>query len=166
MAVLTLRSAQEPVSGAVYNPRLYAFDQIGKVRYAYGSIAALAAAGDIGTTLDVVRIPQGRVRVLPFLSYIWTSAYGAARTLDLGFRAYIGSDGKTAVAEAGTQLVAAKDVSAALAASQISTVSHIDFFSQRSSDEASKGPIVFGTMAGGTIPIAATFEIMLAYIQN
>lgn len=166
MAILALRSTQEPVRGSVYNPRLYAFDQIAKVRYAYASVPAVAVAGDIATTLDLLRIPQGRVRVLPFLSYLWCSAWGASRTLDLGFRAYYGSDGKTVVAEAATQLKAAKDVSAALAASQIDTASHIDFYSQASVDEKDKGPILFGTVAGGTIPVNATLEIQLAYMQN
>lgn len=166
MAVLTLRSTQEPVSGGVYDPRLYAFDQIAKVRYARGSITVGAAAGDIGSTIDLLRIPQGRVRVIPHLSKIWCSAFGAARTLDLGFRAYYGSDGKTAVAEAGTQLAAAIDVSGALAASIINTTEKIDFFSQASVDEKTKGPILFGTVAGGTIPAAATLAVWLAYMQN
>lgn len=166
MSIINVRSLQEPVGGAVYNPRLYAFDQIAKVRYAYASVAAIPVLGDIGTTVDLCRIPQGRVRVLPFLSYLWCSAWGSSRTLDLGFRAYYGSDGKTVVAEAATQMKAAKDVSSALAASQIDTASHIDFYSQASVDEKSKGPILFGTVAGGTMPAGATLEIQLAYMQN
>ncbi len=166
MAILAIRSAQEPLLGGVYNPRLYAFDQIAKVRYAYGSVAALAAAADIDSTMDLVRIPQGRVRVLPFLSRIWTSAYGAARTLDIGVRAYIGSDGKTAVAEDADQFANDTDVATALTNAVMGTVSHIDFFSQCSVDDRTKGPLVFATIAGGTIPIGGTFEIMLAYMQN
>lgn len=166
MAVLAIRSIQEPVGGGDYSNRLYAFDQIAKERIAYATIVPPVAAGDILTTIDLLRIPQGRVRILPYKSHVWCSAWGAARTLDLGFRAYLGSDGKTAVAEAGTQLVNAKDVSGALAASQISTVSHIDFFSQASVDEKSKGPILFGTVRGDTIPIGATLEVILTYLQN
>lgn len=167
MAVLALRSVQEPVtSGVSQGPRLYAFDQIAKERITYGNLAAVAVAGDIGTTIDLVRLPQGRVRLLPYKSYLWCSAFGVARTLDLGFRAYYGSDGKTLVAEAGTQLKAAKDVSGALAASQIDTTSHIDFYSQGSSDDKQKGPILFGTVGGGTIPIGATLEVMLTYLQT
>lgn len=166
MAVLALRSVQEPVGGAVLSPRLYAFDQIAKERIVYANLTAVAVAGDILTTIDLLRIPQGRIRILPYKSHVWCSAWGAARTLDLGFRAYYGSDGKTLVAEAGTQLVNAKDVSGALAASQISTVSHIDFYSQASQDERSKGPILFGTVRGDTIPIGATLEVVLTYLQN
>ncbi len=166
MAILAIRSAQEPVAGAVYNPRLYAFDQIAKVRYAYGSVAALAAAADIASTMDLVRIPQGRVRVLPFLSRIWCSAYGSSRVLDIGTRAYIASGGNTVVAESANQFANDTDVSAALANAVMGTVSHIDFYSQCSVDEKTKGPMIFATIAGGTIPIGGTFEIMLAYMQN
>lgn len=162
----SLRSAQEPVGGGVYNPRLYAFDQIAKVRYAYGSLAALAEAAADGSTVDMVRIPQGRVRVLPFLSRVWTSAYGSSRVMDFGFRAYYGSDGKTVVAEAANQMKNDLDVSGALAAAVIDTASHIDFYSQGSVDDKQKGPMLFVTVAGGTIPIGGTLEIMLAYMQN
>ena len=166
MAVLSLRSVQEPIRGSVYDPRLYAFDQIGKVRFAYGNVVNGGAAGDIGTTIDLLRIPQGRVRVLPHLSVMWCSAWGAARVLDLGWRAYYGSDGKTVVAEDAVGLVNDKDVSGALNASQLSTAQPIDFFSQASVDERDKGPMLFGTVAGGTIPAAATLAVLLAYIQN
>lgn len=166
MAVLALRSNQEPVRGAVYNPRLYAFDQLGKLRFARGTLAAVAVAGDAETTIDLCRIPQGRVRVFPHLSVMWCSAWGAARVLDLGFRAYYGSDGKTVVAEDATQIINNKDVSAALSASALATIQPIDFYSQASVDERDKGPMLFGTVQGGTIPVNATLDVLLAYMQN
>lgn len=165
MAVLTLRSAQQtPQYGGDLANRLYPMDEGGKLRILRASIAALAAAGDIGTTIELCRIPQGRSRLLPYMSRLWTTAYGAARVLDIGVRAYYGSDGKTVVAENANQIANDIDVSAALAASMIDPTSHIDYFAQASVDERDKGPMIFATIAGGTIPVGATLEAMFVFI--
>lgn len=165
MAILSLRSVQQPTGAGVSSgPRLYAYDELAKKRYAYGNLAAVAVAGDIATIIGMCRIPQGRVRILPWASYIWCSAWGAARTIDIGLEAYYGSDGKTLVAAAPTQLKAAKDVSGALAASQIDTASHIDVFSQGALSDRAKGPLVTFTVGGDTVPVNATAEIMLAFL--
>lgn len=158
-------STQEPsAGGSVYNPRLYGFEQGGKLRFTRGTMEAIAAAKAVDSTINLCRIPQGRVRVLPHLSVMWCSAWGAARVLDLGFRSYYGSDGKTLVAEAPTQIINNKDVSSALNASVLATIQPIDFYSQCAGDDKSKGPMLFGTVQGDEIPIGATLDVLLAYL--
>jgi hypothetical protein len=84
----------------------------GRMRIAYFKFTQGAAAGDANSTAELVRLPQGSVRVIGHLSKIAFSAFGAARTLDIGTRAYKDLDG-VAVAEAAQAFASAVDVSAA-----------------------------------------------------
>lgn len=128
----------------------------GKLRYAHFTYVA-AAQNDITSTIELVKLPAGRVRVLPTRSAIKCSAYGGGATMDFGCRAYVASDGKTAVAENGTDFVATKDVSGALVDSAIGVSSmKKDYFS-------ATGITVFATVRGLNMPIAATLEGWIAY---
>lgn len=129
----------------------------GKIRYAHFTVPAIAAQGDITSTIELVNLPAGRVRILPTESKIKCSAYGVSATMDFGLRAYVASDGKTAVAEAGTDLVATKDMSSALVASAIgASAMKKDYFS-------AKGLTVFATVRGAAMPANATLEGWIAY---
>lgn len=129
----------------------------GKGRRAFFTVPAIAAAGDITSTIELCNLPHGRVRILPLASRINCSAYGASATMDFGVRAYVASDGKTAVAELGTDLVATKDMSAALVGSSIGATSiKKDYFS-------ATGLTVFATVRGAAMPISATLEGYIEY---
>lgn len=69
------------------------------------------AAGDANSTIEVYRIPAGGTVDLALSPIVFT-AYGAARVLSFGYRAYTEQDG-TAIAVALTGLFSGLDVSAA-----------------------------------------------------
>lgn len=159
MAVLALKSIQE-TDGVRKTP----YDDHSKLRYQYFELAPVAVAGDINTTIDLCELPPGPVRLLPHLSRIKTSAWGASRTLDIGHRAYQVKDPIAGIyteeAEAGTAFVAAKDVSAAVANDAWSaTVLKYDMYSKQ-------GIMLFATVKGGTIPVGATLSGFAAYLYE
>ena len=161
MAVLTLKSTEKTLNDAKLSDNTGQANRTwpaegAKVRLAHFTVAALAAANDITGTIELCNLPHGRVRVLPGMSHLNCSAFGAAATMDFGLRAYVASDGKTAVAEAGTDLVATKDMSAALTDSRIGASVKKDYFS-------ATGLVVFATVRGAAMPAGATLEGYIAY---
>lgn len=140
--------------------RAYPIDKSGKLRFNYFSMPAVTVASDAGSTINLCRLPPGRVRMLPWLNRIWTSAFGASRVFDLGYRAFEKEDG-TEEAESANALLNDLDISSAVNGSVMATntLAKYDFFSR-------KGVIIFGTVAGGTIPVAATLQGYVAYIHE
>lgn len=140
--------------------RRYPIDDHGKLRFQYGSVDALTVALNIADQIDIVRLPPGRIRVLPWLSRISTSAWGAARTLSFGNRAYsTRPPDQTLEPELGTTFLNALDVSAAVNAAAFGTTLKFDMYSRTEIT-------LFATIAGGTMPVGATLAIMLAYIYE
>lgn len=162
MAVLALRSTENSLAQGKLqdntNPRFRTWPaEGGKFRLAHFTVPALAAQNDITGTIELVGLPHGQVRILPTMSQIKCSAYGASATMDFGIRAYVASDGKTTVAENGTDLAAVKDMSGALTGSPIGTTAmKKDYFS-------AQGMVVFATVRGANMPAAATLEGWIAY---
>lgn len=156
MAVLALTSTQK--DGVT---RKRPFDTQGKLRFAYFSLPAVAVAGDIGTTIDLCDLPPGAVRILPWLSQLSVSAWGASRTLSIGHRAYAKLDDPyTSEAESSNAFVSALSVATALTTDAWSaTVMKYDVFSKA-------GVTIFATVAGGTIPVGATMDGLVAYIYE
>jgi hypothetical protein len=142
--------------------RRYPTEDHGKLRFLYGKVTQGAAAGDIGSTMIIGRLPPGRVRVLPYLSRYKASAWGAARTLSIGHAAYFDQTGvgDTGEPAAPAAFASAVDVSAATDAA-FPTLAGMKF------DMYSRNGIeINATVAGGTIPVAATLEVCLAYITE
>lgn len=156
MAVLALTSTQKDGT-----TRKRPFDTQGKLRFAYFALPAVAVAGDINTTLELCDLPPGAVRILPWLSRLTTSAWGASRTLSVGHRAYAKLDDPyTQEAESASAFISALDVSSAVAnVAWSSTVQKYDVFSKA-------GVTLFGTVAGGTIPVGATMSGLVAYLYE
>ena len=159
MAVLALTSIQK--DGVT---RKYPTDKHGKLRMDYFEIVPVVVFGDIGTTIELCDLPPGRVRLLPWESRIKTSAFGAARTLSIGHRAYQKIDPTTITVtdepESVNAFVSALDVSAAVNnVAWGATVVKYDMFSKA-------GITIFATVAGGTIPVAATVQGLVAYIYE
>lgn len=69
-------------------------------------------AGDANSTIALVDVPAGIYRYLVFLSRIYYSAFGTARTMDVGWDAYTNVDG-TAVLADEDGIHSAQDVAAA-----------------------------------------------------
>lgn len=140
--------------------RKFPIDDHGKVRMQYGSVAALTVAYAANDQIELFKLPPGRKRILPCLSRVSCSAFGAARTLDLGYRAYSTRPSDTAdEVEDGDAFIDGMDVSAALNAAAMSTVLKYDMYSRTE-------VTVFATILGGTMPIGATLQILMAYLYE
>jgi hypothetical protein len=100
-------------------------------------------------------IPPGIYRLHRDLSFIRFSAFGAGRTLSIGWEAYLDKDGTT-VAASAAGLNSAADVSAAgvLNVGTVITVGYKDF-------ESRNGIWISSTVAVATIPVGATIDGML-----
>lgn len=140
--------------------RKFPIDDHGKLRFQYGSVAALTVALPAADTIDLFRLPPGRVRVLLNLSRYSTSAFGAARLLSIGHRAYSTRPPDIAAeVENATAFLNGADVSAAVAAGVMSTTLKYDLYSRTE-------VTVFATIAGGTMPIGATLQVLMAYLYE
>jgi len=128
----------------------------GKVRYAHFTLPATTVTGDDGSSVDLVNLPHGQVRVLPAECRMKCSALGASRVMDLGVRAYVASDGKTAVAAILNDFVNDRDVSAA-------TDTHFGLTDVKKDYFSATGLTISALVTGGTIPIGATMEGYIAY---
>jgi len=126
-----------------------------KIRLAHFTFVNGATVGDDGSSVNLVKLPAGKVRVLPILSYIAVSALGASRVMDLGVRAYVASDGITAVAAILNDFVNDRDVSSATAAN-FGTSLKKDYFS-------ATGITICALITGGTLDAAETMEGYVAY---
>lgn len=150
MAVLAGKSTQETNRAA--GKKMNATEQQGNhfsmdADYVHG-----AAAGDIGSTVDLWFIPPGRYWAMLAQSLLERTALGAARTFAIGFRAYTDDQG-VAVAESANAFDAALDYSGAG-----SSVLGADIAAKSAKKKlfaTSTGVVIFATVAGGTIPAAA-----------
>lgn len=138
--------------------RKHPIDDHGKLRYAYAKVTAAEALAANGT-MALFYLPPGRKRVLPQMSRITTSAFGAGRTLDLGHAAYTKAAPATQEAEDVDAFLDGKDVSAAVTADALGDALKYDMYS---TDEV----LVFATVLGGTMPANATVEVLLAYLYE
>lgn len=123
----------------------------GLVHFAYFKHTQVGA-GAIGSTVALRKMPAGRVRILGTMSRVNNSAFGASRTLGVGHTGYQGVDG-VAVAAAASLLLSAGDVAAA------GGLPLVGF----PVIESMAGFTLLATVAGGTIPDAATLEGVIAY---
>lgn len=110
MAVVTENSVEYAVQVAGDGSRNHANLQHGKKRIAVFHHTQ-AAAGDVNSKINLCNLPFGPVRVLGV--HVNSSAFGAARTLDIGHTGYTGMDG-VAVVAAEDAFVSALDISGAV----------------------------------------------------
>ena len=68
--------------------------------------------GDANSTIAICDLPAGTFRYMAFLSKVYHSAFGTARTMDIGWDAYVEEDG-TVVAADEDGIASAQDVAAA-----------------------------------------------------
>lgn len=133
----------------------------GRLRVAYFSHTQ-SGAGDAGSTVDLVKLPAGRIRVMTDLCKIANSAFGAARTLDVGYQAYTAKDGTTTAADPDALTTAVIDVSAA-ATNFLATAAGADPTLYINSRD---GVTIDCVVAGGTIPDAATLYGVIVYMKD
>ena len=151
MAVLNTVAAQ-----LVEGYRRYPIDDHGKLRVQYFSLPEITVAGDANSTFDLARMPPGRVRIYPYLSGIVSSAWGAARTLDIGHGAYnraVGEDDEVADVDAFADGL---DIAAAGFDFFNAAVLKFDVYARREW-------MVTAIVLGGTMPIGATLQGNIVY---
>lgn len=141
--------------------RRYPVDDHGKLRMQFFNVPALTVAVPQNGTIGLFWLPPGRKRILPGLSRITGSAFGAARTLDIGHDGYAARPSGTATAEVADPdaFIDGMDVSAAVAGAAWSTVLKYDLYSI---DEI----LVYATVLGGTMPVGATLSGYCAYLYE
>lgn len=157
MAILNYLSVQETPD---YRKR--PTDDHGKFRIQFFSVPAanVTVIGDADSTFQLCDLPSGAVRVLPCLSRITTSAFGAARTLDLGHRAYQTRPPDNAnEPENPTAFITDMDISGAVNAAAFSTVLKYDVYSMA-------GVSIYARVQGGTVPIGASLSGFITYIYE
>jgi len=163
MAVTTETSTQRsnPIaSPPVMNP---AYEDHGRLRVKAFTFTQGAAAGDATSTQGLVKLPPGKGRVYLGLSLLENSAFGASRTLDVGYAAHTQTDG-TAVAADPNAFDNAIDVSSLASAALGSDVAAA---SGKMWEFDSKAGIDIGAVvAGGTIPAGATLTGYIVYSQD
>lgn len=143
--------------------RKYPIDDHGKLRIEEFQISALAVALAAGDQIDLFKFAPARKRLLPNLSRIACSAFGAGRTLHIGHRAYqsrpLSMSGAVLEAENATAFVNALDVSGALNSAVWSTVLKYDMSSV---DEIT----VFAQVNVNTMPIGATLSGFAIFVYE
>lgn len=118
--------------------------------------------GDAGSDADLIKLPPGRQRLLLRPSIIAWGIFGAARVMDIGYRAYEKLDGTT---EAAVLNVFDDDVDVAAAGaaamgSDYTPEPKTFVFTSKT------GVTLCATIAGGTWPIGITLEGYFKAISN
>lgn len=124
------------------------------------------AAGDIGSTIGFIDLPAGRWHFVGDLSSIEADAMGAARTLSIGWAAYIdGTDNTTTIAASTAGLDSAIDVSGAVHQIGLGRALAAGTGRRKVFSVGVGGCRIFGTMAGGTIPDTTKINGHLAFYK-
>lgn len=148
--------------------RRYPIDDHGKLRFAWARVNNdTAAIGDDGSYADIFKLPPGRKRIVPWLSRYKVSgvAFGAARVMKIGHRAYYDRSDVSQAAQAENDSAIVSGVSVAAAAQGFITggaagdIFKYDIFSR---EEVG----IFLTVTGGTWPIGSIIEIAMAYLYE
>lgn len=161
MAVVNQNSDQVALGVASPAEFVDVSEWAGRTRRAYFSLTQ-SGAGDATSIQSLVHLPAGRIRIMIKESYIANSAFGAARTLDVGYAAYTGKDGVAVAADPDALTDAVIDVSAA-ATNNLAAAAGADptlFINSRD------GVDIESVVAGGTIPDAATLYGCIVYMKD
>lgn len=162
MAVTAQKSTQVGKIEATPLDALKTDELHGRLRIAFFDFAQ-DGAGDANSTVDLVKLPPNS-RLLKNVSRIGHSAFGAARTLDIGLEAYTKQD-STAVAAAIDTIQDGLDVAAAGANVALGVGTNADDNPTIDLDNRD-AVIVQAKVLGGTIPDAATLEGYLIYVVD
>lgn len=163
MAVTAEKSTQVTNQEAA-NAHLEPNEASGRLRIGYFDFTQGAAAGDANSTVDLAYMPAGRVRVISKLSFITCSAFGSARTLNIGYTAHTDQAGDSvnadedAVAD-GLDVSAAADLQMGLstAAGVAATTLLLN---------GRDRVLLQAKCLGGTLPAAATLNGFFVYVND
>lgn len=132
----------------------------GEMVYFYVNFTQSAAIGDANSTADLVILPPGKWRYIADASKLFYSAFGAARTLDVGYGSYTEPDGDIiAAAQAAIDLT--KDVAAAGSYSPGGALTADGTLLLNS-----KTPItIYATCKAATLQAGSTIKGLLAFMR-
>lgn len=134
----------------------------GRMRIAYFEFTQGAAAGDAGSFAYMVTLPAGNNRLLLPLSRLAFSAWGTARTMDLGWLAYTDLSGGTAVAADPNGLDDGVDVSSAGSVNPGGTIG-----THETKQFDSQGVVTLTAQCNdGTLPAAGTLSGYWIYVHD
>lgn len=134
-------------------------DDHGKVRIQY-FIVDVEVAGDADSEIELCDLPPNAVRVIPNMSYIESSAFGAGRTLDIGHRAYRTTSDYAVEPqdEDFTAFAENLDIAAAGTTKLSDKLKH---------DTYSKGEVrVVARVQGGSVPVGAKLQGYIVYVYE
>lgn len=137
----------------------------GKIRVQYFNVPAVEVEGDAETTIDLCDLPPGKIRVIPVLSHIKHSAFGAGRTLDIGHRVYQKRDNAEEDEEAENLDAFCDGLDVAAAANGVGLGANLSIATKY--DLYSKGGVrVTAQVKGASIPVGATLSGFIAYVHE
>lgn len=123
--------------------------------------------GPAGSTMELVRLPAGNVRILAAECLITHDLFGAGRELDIGLRAYSQPDG-TAIPEDADALV--NGINVAAAGTQFWTADPLGVALDQPDDSglirSKSGVSVFATVLNNTIPAGTKLTGYVTYVQD
>jgi hypothetical protein len=162
MAVTAQKSTQVGKMEATPLTALKPDELHGRLRIAYFNFTQ-DGAGDANSTVDLVKLPPN-ARLLKSSSVLTHSAFGASRTLDIGYTAYNTQAG-TAVVAAIDVIMDGLDVSAAGANVTLGVGTNADNIP--TIDLNNRDFVVLqAKVLGGTIPNGATLEGYIPYVVD
>jgi len=144
--------------------RRYPIDDHGKLRYAYGKVTSPVGGVAANSTLALLWLPAGRKRLIMPMSYIAWGVFGAGRTLDVGYDAFMKRPPGEAVEAADPDaLIDGLDVAAAGQRQWGLTAAAVPMkYDMYSLNEV----LIYATVLGGTFPAGITVEVLLAYLYE
>lgn len=160
MAVTTQKSTQVTNMDATPPTIMDTTSLHGRMRVAY-FLHTQDGAGDATSTVDLVKLPAGKGRILIRSSWLASSAFGSSRTLDIGYVAHTDNSGD-AVAVDVDGLLDGLDNSSATAAMLGTGTNALDTYLYDSNAPLTIQAVV----AGGTIPDTATLEGYIVYVLD
>ena len=161
MAATAQKSTQLSNPDELPEVKNYVRDIGAKVRIAYFDFVQ-DGAGDANSTVDLVKVPSGRVRILTSLSHIVVSDLGTGTTMDIGHTGWTKHDGtsQTAVVDAfadGLDTDGAALTVAPGSASWLNSGLIID---------SKEGTTIQAKVLGAGIANAETISGWIAYVQD
>lgn len=122
------------------------------------------AEGAIGTVIELMKFPAGRIRFLGRESNLYHSALGTGVTLDIGWAAYTAFDGSTVAADPDG-LDDGLDVAAA-GVKRLGSVAAVLAEAESVAAESQEGIILTGTIGVAVIPAAGKLKGYVSYILD
>ena len=160
MAVTTQKSAEVTNITASPPTMLDTSSLHGRLRVAY-FLHTQDGAGDATSTVDLVKLPAGKGRILIRSSFLASSAFGSGRTLDVGYTAHTDNNGDAVAADVDALEDALNNSSATNAFLGVGTGAADTYLYD------SNAPLTIQAIClGDTFPTAATLEGYIVYVVD